>query len=79
MIDSTPFGFFFGDQDTECPNSQTQTTREEMGDNVVQAYKIYEGLDHGSMISYNTEEFVNDVLDFLKPNANDAPLDYILQ
>ena len=24
VIDSTPFGFFFGDRDTTCPNAVTQ-------------------------------------------------------
>jgi len=49
-----------------------------MGD-VVQAYKIYEGLGHGDMISYNTEEFVQDILDFLAPSANDPELSLIIQ
>ena len=78
LIDSTPFGFFFGDKDTECPNTVTQQTKDQMGD-MVQAYHIYPGLDHGSMIAYNTDEYVQHILDFLKPTANDAPLSLMLQ
>ena len=78
LIDSTPFGFFFGDRDTTCPNAVTQQTKDQMGD-IVQAYHIYADLDHGSQIMYNTDEYVQDILDFLKPTANDAPLSLMLQ
>jgi len=78
LIDSTPFGFFFGDKDVTCPNSVTQQTKDQMGD-VVQAYKVYEGLDHGTLISYSTPEFVQDMIDFLAPKDNDPALELIIQ
>jgi len=77
-IDSTPFGFFFGDKDTTCPNAVTQQTKDLMGD-MVQAYHIYPGLDHGSQIMYNTDQYVQDILNFLAPTANDHPLELVLQ
>jgi hypothetical protein len=34
----------------------------------VQAFQIYEEMSHGDLISYNTEQYVQDILDFLKTN-----------
>jgi len=36
---------------------------------MVQAFKVYPGLDHTFMIMYNTEEFVQDILEFFAPDS----------
>lgn len=75
----TPFGFFFGDKDVTCENKYAEAARTEMGD-TVQAYHAYEGLDHTTMIFFNTDEFVQDILTFLKPSQQTtAVADMLLQ
>ena len=78
LIDSTPFGFFFGANDTECPVATTEQTKETMG-SVVQAFHMYEGLGHGDVISYNTPEFNQDIQSFLAPSEGDPSLELVIQ
>ena len=81
LFTETPFAFFYGANDTTCSVAQTAITVGEMG-NSVQVNKMYEGIGHGDFIAYDTEEFVQDVLDFLKPaQSNDlaSPWSSMLQ
>ena len=67
MINATPFGLFFGENDTTCPRWAADDVKETMGD-MMQAFKVYEGLDHTTVIMFNTEAFVQDMKDFFAPS-----------
>lgn len=59
-------GFFFGSKDYECSNAQTNKTRAEIGE-AVTFFKSYPGWGHSDFGARNTEEFINDMMSFLKP------------
>jgi len=79
LINATPFGMFLGEDDTICPRSVADQVKEDLGD-MVKAFKVYPGLDHNHMIMYNTEEFVQDMIDFFAPDApGDSDLSILIQ
>ena len=67
LINATPFGLFFGENDITCPRSAADDVRETMGD-MIKAFKVYTGLDHTTVINFNTEEFVQDIKSFFAPD-----------
>ena len=78
-INATPFGMFFGENDTTCPRSSADKVKEDLGD-MMKAFKVYPGLDHTLVILYNTDAFVQDILDFFAPDeSGDSDLSILLQ
>ena len=64
VIKTIPIGFFIGADETTCLIPQSEKNRDALGD-MCQAYKLYPGETHGSMLIKNSDEFYNDIFDFL--------------
>lgn len=67
---------FMGELDTTCPLAQNEITKAEIGD-MIKFWKYYKGVDHGGFIMVNTDEYINDLLEFLKPEVTNSTQNYL--